>query len=46
MYASSDSTVPSDELFPFQTNEEIVRDALKGMGTPFKGKAGELTKTG
>ena len=44
--ATSDSAVPLGGLFPFQTNAEIVRDALKGMEIAFKGKAGELTSNG
>jgi len=43
MDASSDSAVPVEELFHFQTEPAIVRDTLKGIEAAFEGKAGELT---
>ena len=46
MDTSSDSAETLEELFPFQTEAEIVGDALKGMETAFNGKAGELTNDG
>ncbi|PWW74812.1 COG4-domain-containing protein [Tuber magnatum] len=46
MDAGSDKAVPLEELFPFQTDAAIVRDALKGMETAFEGKAGELINDG
>ncbi|RPB00043.1 COG4-domain-containing protein [Choiromyces venosus 120613-1] len=44
--ASGSTAIPLEELFPFQTDAAIVRDALKGMETTFEGKAGELTNDG
>jgi len=46
MDASSDNAIPLEELFPFQTDATIVRDALKGMETAFEGKSGELINDG
>ncbi|CUS11512.1 unnamed protein product [Tuber aestivum] len=46
MEANSDNAVPLEELFPFQTDAAIVRDALRGMETSFEGKAGELINDG
>ncbi|CAZ84937.1 unnamed protein product [Tuber melanosporum] len=44
--ASNHTVAPLEELFPFQADAAIVRDALKGMETAFEGKAGELINDG
>ena len=46
MDINSDSAVPLDELFLFQTEPAIVRDTLKGIEAAPEGKARELTKDG
>jgi len=43
MDASSGSAIPLEELFHFQTEPAIVRDALKVIEAAFEGKTMELT---
>lgn len=42
----STSGVALEELFPFENDAKLVRDALKGMEATFEGKAGELINDG
>lgn len=43
---SNSGNVPLEELFPFQDDAKVIRDALKGMEATFEGKAGELVNDG
>lgn len=44
--ADGSGGVPLGELFPFEDDARVVRDALKGMEATFEGKAGELINDG
>ena len=46
MSGTSNSAVPLEEPFHFQTEPAIVRDTLKGIEAAFKGGVGELTNNG